>query len=143
MSRARTCAISAALALLLREHLTGRPIPDSARAGVDMLRGWIEERAGGDFAALADSIEDQRAFQALSLDMLQHLELTRVEPQDSQPDDADDMDGDEETEEDESGDSADEKRAGHGSLPGLFARPSPIAAAPTTPTPDAWMDTPS
>jgi cobaltochelatase CobT len=98
--------VQAALALLLRERLTGQAIPDAARQGVDLLRGWIEEKAGDDFTRLADSIDDQKAFQALSLDMLQHLELTRVEPQDQQPDDGDDMDGDEETEEDEQGDSA-------------------------------------
>lgn len=98
--------VQSALALLLREKLTGQPIPETARAGVDMLRGWIEERAGDDFAALASSIEDQKAFQALSLDMLQHLELTRVEPADQQPEEGDDQDGDEETEEDEQGESA-------------------------------------
>jgi cobaltochelatase CobT len=102
--------IQAALALLLREHLTGQPVPAAAKPGVDMLRGWIEERAGDDFAALAGSIEDQKAFQQLSLDMLQHLELTRVEPQDSQPDDSEDLDGDEETEEDEQGDNAGEEQ---------------------------------
>jgi cobaltochelatase CobT len=98
--------VQAALALLLREHLTGQPVPPAARDGVELLRGWITDKAGDDFARLADSIDNQKAFQALSLDMLQHLELTRVEPQDQQPDDGDDMDGDEETEEDEQGDSA-------------------------------------
>lgn len=102
--------VQAALALLLREHLTGQPVPAAAKPGVDMLRGWIEERAGDDFAALASSIEDQKAFQQLSLDMLQHLELTRVEPQDSEADDSEDLDGDEETEEDEQGDNAGEEQ---------------------------------
>jgi cobaltochelatase CobT len=102
--------VQAALALLLRERLTGQAIPDAARAGVDMLRDWIEERAGDDFDALADSLDDQKAFQSLSLDMLQHLELTRAEPQDQQPDEGDEPDGDEETEDDESGDSAGEEQ---------------------------------
>jgi cobaltochelatase CobT len=105
--------VQAALALLLRERLTGQPVPDTARDGVDLLRAWIEEKTGDDFARLAGSIDDQKAFQALSLDMLQHLELTRVEPHDQQPDDGDDMDGDEETEEDEQGDNAgDEQQPG-------------------------------
>ncbi|MCW1427953.1 cobaltochelatase subunit CobT [Novosphingobium sp. JCM 18896] len=112
--------VQTALSLLLRERLTGQPIPANAQAGVNMLRGWIEERAGDDFAALADSIDDQKAFQALSLDMLQHLELVRVEPQDSQPDDSDDNDGDEETEEDEQGDNAGEEQ-----------QPSEMAAEPS------------
>ena len=51
--------VQAALSLLLREALTGQPVPEAARAGVEMLRGWIEEKAGADFAALAHSIDDQ------------------------------------------------------------------------------------
>jgi cobaltochelatase CobT len=87
--------VQAALALLLREHLTGQPVPDAARAGVDMLRGWITEKAAADFDALALSLDDQRAFQSLSLDMLQHLELTRAEQLENQPDDGDEDEGDE------------------------------------------------
>ncbi|EJL29015.1 cobaltochelatase subunit CobT [Novosphingobium sp. AP12] len=95
--------VPAALALLLRERLTGQPIPDIAAPGVDLVRKWIEQKAGKDFDALASSLEDQKAFQALSLDMLQHLELTRAEEMPQEPNDADDMDGDEETEEEEEG----------------------------------------
>jgi cobaltochelatase CobT len=95
--------VPAALALLLRERLTGQPIPDIAAPGVDLVRKWIEQKAGKDFDALASSLEDQKAFQSLSLDMLQHLELTRAEEIPQEPTDADDMDGDEETEEDEEG----------------------------------------
>jgi len=95
--------IPAALALLLREKLTGQPIPEIAVPGVDMVRKWIEQKAGKDFDALASSLEDQKAFQSLSLDMLQHLELTRSEEVPQEPNEADDMDGDEETEEQEDG----------------------------------------
>ncbi len=109
-----------ALALLLRERLTGQPVPEAARPAVEMMRGWIEERAGADFDALAGSLGDQRAFQALSLDMLQHLELTRTEPAEPPPNDADEPGGDEETEEDEQGDNAGEEQ-----------QPGEIAAEPT------------
>ncbi|MCB2059105.1 MAG: cobaltochelatase subunit CobT [Novosphingobium sp.] len=95
-----------ALALMLRERLTGQPVPDAARPGVDMLRAWIDERAGGDFDALADALDDQSAFQSLSLDMLQHLELTREERIEDQPDESDDEDGEEETEDDQEGENA-------------------------------------
>ena len=95
--------VQAALSLLLREALTGQPVPEVARAGVDMLRGWIEDKAASDFEALALSIDDQKSFQSLSLDMLQHLELTKVDPADQQPDDSNDEGGDEETEEDQDG----------------------------------------
>jgi cobaltochelatase CobT len=112
--------VQAALALLLREKLTGQPVPEAARAGVEMLREWIEERAGADFDALALSIDDQKAFQSLSLDMLQHLELTRAEPQDQQPDESDDQDGEEETDEDQEGDNTGEEQ-----------QPSEVAAEAT------------
>ncbi|MFC3100913.1 cobaltochelatase subunit CobT [Altererythrobacter lauratis] len=71
--------VQSALALLLREKLTGQPVPEPARAGVEMLRDWIEEKAGSDFDRLAHSLDDQRAFQTLSLDMLRHLELVKTE----------------------------------------------------------------
>ncbi len=93
--------LQTALGLMLREALTGKPIPPRARAGVEMVREFIEARTGGDFEALADSLDDQKAFQSLALDMLQHLELTQ--PSDA-PDDAgengeDDQQGEEEQDE--------------------------------------------
>ncbi|MCT2399445.1 cobaltochelatase subunit CobT [Novosphingobium mangrovi (ex Huang et al. 2023)] len=112
--------VQSALALLLREKLTGQPIPETARAGVDMVRLWIEDKAAADFEALAHSIEDQKAFQTLSLDMLQHLELTRPEDVQQQPDESDDMDGDEETEEEQEGDES-----------GQEQQPTEMAAEPT------------
>lgn len=101
--------IQSALALLLREHLTGQAVPEAARHGVELLRPFIENRAGNDFDALALSLDDQRAFQSLALDMLQHLELTRAEPPADQPDEADDNDGDQETEDEEDGDNSGEE----------------------------------
>ncbi|MCK9541234.1 MAG: cobaltochelatase subunit CobT [Novosphingobium sp.] len=102
--------VPVALSLLLRERLTGQPVPKAAQPGVAMVREWIEERASADFDALAGSLEDQRAFQALSLDMLRHLDLTRLEPTDESPDDTQDQDGDEETEDEEDGDSEGEEQ---------------------------------
>jgi cobaltochelatase CobT len=94
--------VQAALALMLREALTGQPIPEAAQAGVDMLRPWIEDKAGGDFEALALSIDDQKSFQSLALDMLSHLELTQAQPPEDRSDESDEG-GEEETEEDEDG----------------------------------------
>ncbi|PLK25604.1 cobaltochelatase subunit CobT [Novosphingobium sp. TH158] len=95
--------IQTALSLMLREHLTGQPVPDAARGGVEMLRAWIEEKTGGDFDALAATLDDQKAFQGLALDMLQHLELTRAEPLEQEPNEPDDQDGEDETEDEEDG----------------------------------------
>ena len=93
--------ISTALSLIVRERLTGAAVPNAAAAGVDMLRGWIEENAGSDLDALALALDDQTAFAALTQSMLAHLNLTEgeVDPSDADEggedaDDAQDQDGD-------------------------------------------------
>ena len=95
--------VQTALALLLREKLTGQPIPAAAQAGVELVRGWIEDKAGEDFERLALSLDDQQAFQSLSLDMLRHLELTRGEEVDQPAD----QEGDDQTGEDSGEDDQD------------------------------------
>ncbi|MDP3906880.1 cobaltochelatase subunit CobT [Novosphingobium sp.] len=119
-ARADEVPMSAALSLLLREKLTGQPVPEMARAGVDLLRGWIDERAGGDFDALAASIDDQKAFQNLTLSMLQHLELTKAEPMEPGTEEGEEQDG-----EDQSDDQPEEGEAGE------EQSPSEVAAEPT------------
>ena len=109
--------VPTALALMLREHLTGEAVPEAARAGVDMLRGWVEQKVGGDFDSLAATLDDQRAFQHLALDMLAHLELTRAEPYDLPPEDAEDQPGEDEADDeagDNSGDQSTQEIAGEG-----------------------------
>ncbi|WP_427968814.1 cobaltochelatase subunit CobT [Altererythrobacter sp.] len=90
--------LQTALSLIVREKLTGQPIPERAQVGVEMVREFIEQRASADFDALALSIDDQAAFQSLSLDMLQHLDLTQ--PTDV-PDEGENEQGDEEDGQDE------------------------------------------
>jgi cobaltochelatase CobT len=96
-TRPEEVPLPSALALLLREKLTGQAAPASTDLGMSMVRSWIESKASGDFENLAQSLEDQRAFQQLTLDMLQHLELTQSA-----------VEQNEETEEDESEDQEDE-----------------------------------
>ncbi|WP_374530295.1 cobaltochelatase subunit CobT, partial [Novosphingobium sp.] len=100
-SRPDEVPMQAALALLLREHLTGQPVPEAAREGVDLLRGWIGDKAGKDFEALASSLEDQEAFQHVALDMLKHLELTRADQLDPETEEGEDQDQDQEQDEEQ------------------------------------------
>ena len=86
-NRAEDVPIQTALALMLREQLTGQPIPESAQAGVDLVREHIEARIGDDFERLSEQLDDQRAFQKLSLSMLRHLDLTEAEEIDQPPED--------------------------------------------------------
>jgi cobaltochelatase CobT len=97
--------ISTALSLIVRERLTGAPVPAGAAAGVDMLRGWIEENAGSDLDALALALDDQSAFAALTQSMLEHLNLTEG---DIDPSDADEGGDDAEDSQDQDGDSEDD-----------------------------------
>jgi cobaltochelatase CobT len=99
-----------ALSLLLREHLTGQPVPPAAQGGVDMLRTWIGDKAGGDFEGLSALLDNQKAFQSLTLDMLQHLELTDPHQPQEPTDDFDDQEGEDETEDDQSGDDSGEEQ---------------------------------
>ncbi len=98
IARAQTVGdvpLPTALALLLREALTGEAVPERARGGVDLVRGWIEDKASGDLAGLAERLLDQRAFQALSIDLLRHLDLTRPAPADDTGSDSGDEDDEE------------------------------------------------
>ena len=97
--------ISTALSLIVRERLTGLPVPAGAAAGVHMLRGWIEENAGSDLDALALALDDQRDFAALTQSMLEHLNLTEG---DVDPSDADEGGDDADDSQDQDGDSEDE-----------------------------------
>lgn len=67
--------LSTAVALMVRERLTGLAVPEIAQAGVDLVRGWIEDKAAADLDALSMVIDDQQAFARLSMRLLEDLEL--------------------------------------------------------------------
>ena len=93
--------ISTALALMVRERLTGKPVPQSSAAGVDFLRDWIEEKAGDDLDRMALTLDDQRNFASIASQLLEHLELTDGQIDEDEGDDSDGEDEDSETGEDE------------------------------------------
>ena len=65
-----------ALALMIRERLTGAKPPRGANAIVDVWREWIDTRAGSILQRLdGDAIDDQAAFGKLMRDVLVALEL--------------------------------------------------------------------
>ncbi len=103
-TRADEVPVEAALSLLLRERLSGEPVPEAAHAGVAMVRNWIEGQAGGDLDALVDSIGDQSAFQSLTLDLLRHLEMVEQDDASLDETDADDEEGEEDGEQDDESD---------------------------------------
>ena len=98
-----------ALSLMLREALTGEAVPERARAAVDLVREDILAKIGTDMDGLADVLDDQRAFQNLTLDILRDLDLTL--PETPEPTDAEDGE-DEEGENPEDQDETDEEDEG-------------------------------
>jgi cobaltochelatase CobT len=93
-----------AVALMVRERLTGRPAPKSAAQVVELWRGWIEDKAGADLDGLVGSLDDQQAFARHIRDMLVSMEMAEElgeDQQDDQPDedDPDQPQGEENSEE--------------------------------------------
>ncbi|MEL6288392.1 MAG: cobaltochelatase subunit CobT [Pseudomonadota bacterium] len=89
--------IEDAMALLVREHLTGAPPPDQAAALVDLWRPIVAEKLGASFEQLGEVIEDQQAFGRLVQTMLNALDLTQ-----------DFSSGDEESDEDQESETTDQ-----------------------------------
>ncbi len=83
--------LQSALELLARQRLTGAEPPESAVKGLDLVRDWIEDKAGGDLDALALALDDQAAFQGLVGKLLADLDLTQGEvapEEEMEPDEA-------------------------------------------------------
>ena len=80
--------IEEAVALMVRERLTGKAPPQAARKLVELWRPFIEERAGRDLDRLEDVLENQRQFGDAIHDLLDSLEMGDERSRDSD-DDAD------------------------------------------------------
>ncbi|MFD1703739.1 cobaltochelatase subunit CobT [Methylopila henanensis] len=64
-----------AVALLVREKLTGRKPPEAAQKLVELWRPWIEDKAGGDLARLDRVLEDQDAYARTIRELLSSLDM--------------------------------------------------------------------
>jgi len=67
--------IEEAVAMMVRERLTGLAPPAAAKKLVDLWRAHIEERAGRSLDKLEDLLEDQRRFGDVVHDLLDSLEM--------------------------------------------------------------------
>ena len=111
--------IEDAVALMVRERLTGLAPPDNAKALVDVWRPFVEEKAAKAFAQMDTIVEDQAKFGRLLRDMLKSLELTEelAEGEQQEGDENDQEPEGSESESQESGenedgeDSSDEQRS--------------------------------
>jgi cobaltochelatase CobT len=87
-----------AVAMLVREKLTGEQPPEGARTMVDLWRPWIEDKAQDQLAHLIDNIHDQAAFARMSRDIIAALDMAEELGED--PDQTDENDEQNEPEED-------------------------------------------
>jgi len=87
---AQRVPMAEAVALLVRERLTGQRAPDGAGAMLDLVRAAMEEKAGDRLDALAEVADDQVAFAERLKDVLRALDL---DPGDGRGDDTADEQG--------------------------------------------------
>ncbi|RZJ05519.1 MAG: cobaltochelatase subunit CobT [Brevundimonas sp.] len=93
VGEAERVPVDEAVALLVRERLTGQRAPDGAGVMLDLVRSELESKAGAKIDALAEVADDQTAFAARLKDVLRALDL---DPGDGRGDDASEDQGDEE-----------------------------------------------
>ncbi|AWM85678.1 cobaltochelatase subunit CobT [Microvirga sp. 17 mud 1-3] len=79
--------IEDAVALMVRERLTGQRPPAAAAKIVDLWRDFIEDRAGDDLDALLKNIESQRDFARSVRDLLSSLDMADEASLDSEDED--------------------------------------------------------
>jgi cobaltochelatase CobT len=116
ITRARSKAevpLDTALGLLVRERLTGAAPPEAARAGLDLVAQWIEDKAGADLDALGLVLDDQAAFAQLATKVLKDLDLVEGDDAaDRDPEDGEAGEGGDES--DGEGDEEDQDEPGGG-----------------------------
>ena len=95
-TEAERVPLAEAVALLVRERLTGRRAPDGAGALLDLVRPELERKAGAQLDALVETADDQVAFAGRMKAVLRALDL---DPGDGQGDDASDDAGEDKPEE--------------------------------------------
>src|SRR3984893_3534388 len=79
--------IEDALAMIVRERLTGLKPPKNAQRIVDLWRPWVEDRAAADLDTLGLEIEEQRAFALGVHKLLTALEMIDEGSVDTNPED--------------------------------------------------------
>src|SRR5947207_3112342 len=106
--------IEEAVALMVRERLTGLGPPPAAKRLVDLWRPWIEGRAGRDLDKLEKLVENQRNFGDAVHDLLDSLDMgdDRSREDDEENEDSENSEGrkDDEGQDGEAADSEDMQR---------------------------------
>jgi len=97
--------IEDAVAMMVRERLTGQMPPPAARKLVDLWRPFIEERAGRELDRLERLVEQQRRFGDVIHDLLDSLEMGDERARDSEDENDESGENDKQQNQGEDGDS--------------------------------------
>jgi cobaltochelatase CobT len=139
--------IEDAIAMMVRERLTGLPPPPAARKIVELWKPLIEDKAGRDLDRLGKLVEHQRRFADAVHDMLDSLEMGDERNRDAEEDD--DENRDEDSRPDDAGEDGEAQESDDAQ--GMSLEDSEISAqdlpegateavdAPTADMPDAEM----
>src|SRR5215212_4398958 len=103
--------IEDAVAMLVRERLTGQAPPAAARKLVDLWRPFIEERAGHELDRLEKLVEQQRRFGDVIHDLLDSLEMGDERARDSEDESEDSAENDKQQNQGEDGESKESEDA--------------------------------
>ncbi len=117
ISRQEDAPIGEAVAMLVREKLTGQKAPESAGKVLDLWRPFIEDKAGADLDNLATVIEDQQAFSRVIRHMLSAMEMAEDMGDDQEQSEEDQSTDEEQPRSGEQDQESSEDEAGQDSAP--------------------------
>jgi len=104
--------------LMVRETLSGRALPESAKEFVELYRADIEEKISGDLDDLIKAASDQAEFSQAVNRMLVSLDMVTDDPADDISDEDDKSDSDDSEDGSQDADSADSDADSDGSMAG-------------------------
>jgi cobaltochelatase CobT len=90
IERQEDAPVGEAVAMMVREKLTGQKPPASAGKVLDLWRSFIEDKAGKELDNLSDVITDQQAFSKVIRNMLTAMEMAEEYGDDDSDSDSDD-----------------------------------------------------
>ncbi|MBW9054347.1 cobaltochelatase subunit CobT [Rhizobium mesosinicum] len=91
IERQEDAPVGEAVAMMVREKLTGQKPPASAGKVLDLWRSFIEEKAGSELDNLSGVINDQQAFSKVIRNMLSAMEMAEEYGDDDSNPDSDDQ----------------------------------------------------
>ncbi|HLP71057.1 MAG TPA: cobaltochelatase subunit CobT [Rhizobium sp.] len=117
ISRQEDAPLSEAMAMLVREKLTGEKPPESAGKVLDLWRPFIEDKASSEFEGLSGAINDQQAFARVVRHILSAMEMAEDFGDESEESEQDETTDEDQPRSNEENQESAEEEAGQDSAP--------------------------